>query len=69
MRLSRSTFYYEPVGIDADTLAMMKEIDRIFTKYPFFGLRQIAAYLRRKGTVVGRHRVRRLMAQMGFQAI
>ena len=69
VRLSRSAFYYSPVGVDADTLAMMKEIDRVFTKYPFFGSRQIAAYLRRKGVVVGRHRVRRLMAKMGLEAI
>ena len=67
--LSRSTFYYTPVGIDAGTLAMMKEIDRVFTKYPFFGSRQIAAYLRREGIVVGRHRVRRLMAKMGLKTI
>lgn len=64
VRLSWSAFYYTPVGICADTLAMMKESDRVFTKYPFFGSRQIAAYLRREGTVVGRHRVRRLMATL-----
>ena len=69
VRLSRSAFYYTPVGIGADTLATMKEIDRVFTKYPFFGSRQIAAYLRRDGVVVGRHRVRRLMARMGLEAI
>ena len=69
VQLSRSAFYYSPVGIDADTLSMMKEIDRVITKYPFFGSRQIAAYLRREGTVVGRHRVRRLMAKMGLEAI
>jgi len=34
----------------------------VFTKHPFFGSRQIAAYLRREDTIVGRHRVRRLMA-------
>lgn len=45
---------------------MMKEIDRMFTKYPFFGSRQIAAYLRREGTDVGRQRVRRLMVKMGL---
>lgn len=67
--LSRSAFYYTPVGIDVATLEMMKEIDRVFTKYPFFGSRQIAAYLRREGIVVGRHRVRRLMAKMGLEAI
>ncbi len=69
VRLSRSAFYYAPVGIDAVTLALMKAIDRVFTKYPFFGSRQIAAYLRREGTIVGRHRVRRLTAKMGLEAI
>ena len=69
VRLSRSAFYYTPDGIDGDTLSMMKEIDRVFTKYPFFGSRQIVAYLRRESTVVGRHRVRRLMARMGLEAI
>ena len=69
VRLSRSAFYYAPVGIDADTLAMMKEIYRVFTKYPFFGSCQIAACLRREGVVVGRHRVRRLMVRMGLEAI
>ena len=62
VKLSRSAFCYMPVGIDAARLSMMKEIDRVFTKYPFFGSRQIAACLRREGTVVGRHRVRRLRA-------
>ena len=47
VRLSRSAFYYTPVGTDADTLSMMKEVDRVFTKYPFFGSRQVAADLRR----------------------
>jgi len=69
VRLSRSAFYYAPFGIDADTLAMMKEIDRVFTKYPFFGSRQIAAYLRREEGVIGRHRVRRLIAKMRLGAI
>ena len=67
--LSRSAFYDTPVGVDAATLSMMKEITRVFTKYSFFGSRQITAYLRREGVVVGRHRVRRLMAKVGLEAI
>ena len=47
----------------------MHEIDRVFTKYPFFSSRQIAAYLPQSGFSVGRHRVRRLMGIMGLQAI
>lgn len=43
VNLSRSAFYYSPDGIGAATLEMMKEIDRVFTKYPFFGSRRICA--------------------------
>jgi putative transposase len=69
LQLSRSAFYYTPVGLDEETLAIMKAIDQVFTKYPFFGSRQLRAYLRREGIVVGRHRVRRLMCLMGLEAI
>ncbi|MEE4016092.1 IS3 family transposase [Roseibium sp. FZY0029] len=69
VKLSRAAFYYMPVGVSGATLELMKAIDRAFTKYPFFGSRQIAAYLRRDGIVVGRQRVRRLMAKMGLEAI
>ncbi len=67
--MRRSAFYYTPIGIDAATLALMKHIDRVFPKYPVFGSRQIAADLRRDGIVAGRHRIRRLMAKMGLEAV
>jgi putative transposase len=69
LKICRSSIYYTPVGFDLATLDLMHEIDRIFTKYPFFGSRQIAAYLPRSGFSAGRHRVRRLMGIMGLQAI
>jgi len=69
LNLSRSAFYYKPVGIDDKTLSVMKAIDRVFTQYLFFGSRQICATLRREGVVVGRHRARRLMRLMGLEAI
>lgn len=40
--LSRSALYYTPVGPDAATLKVMKEIDQVFTKCPFFGPNIIA---------------------------
>ena len=64
-----SSIYYTPVGFDQATIDLLHEIDRIFTKYPFFGSRQIAAYLPQSGFSAGRHRVRRLMGIMGLQAI
>jgi len=69
LKISRSSIYYTPVGVNAETLKLMHEIDRVFTKYPFFGSRQIAAYLPQSGFSAGRHRVRRLMGVMGLQAI
>ena len=69
LKISRSSLYYVPVGVSAETLELMNEIDRVFTKYPFFGSRQIAAYLPRNGFHAGRHRVRRLMGLMGLLAI
>jgi hypothetical protein len=44
LEISRSSLYYVPVGVNAKPLELMNEIDRVFTKYPFFGSRQIAAY-------------------------
>ena len=69
LKISRSSLYYMPVGFNPKTLELMRQIDRVFTQYPFFGSRQIAAYLPRKGYHAGRHRVRRLMKVMGLEAI
>ena len=69
LKISRSSIYYTPVGLDQATMDLMHEIDRIFTKYPFFGSRRIAAYLPQSGFAAGRQRVRRLMGIMGLQAI
>jgi len=69
LKISRSSIYYTPVGLDQATINLMHEIDRIFTRYPFFGSRQIAAFLPQSGFSAGRHRVRRLMGIMGLQAI
>ena len=67
--ISRSSFYYTPRGESADNLALMRRIDVLFLRYPFYGSRQIVRQLRREGLKVGRHRVRRLMRRMGLEAI
>ena len=66
LKISRSSIYYTPVGVNVETLKLMHEIDRVCTKYPFFGSRQIAAYLPQSGFSAGRHRVRHLMGIMGL---
>jgi putative transposase len=69
LKISRASLYYMPVGFNPETLELMRQIDRVFTQYPFFGSRQIAAYLPRVGYHAGRHRIRRLMKIMGLEAI
>ena len=69
LKIIQSSIYYTPVGFDPTTLDLMHEIDWIFTKYPFFGSRQIVTYLPQSCFAAGRHRVRRLMNIMGLQAI
>ena len=55
LKVSRSSVYSTRAEHAPATLALMHEIDRIFTQYPFFGSRQIAAYLPRGGFSAGRH--------------
>ncbi len=69
LSISRSSFYYAPKGESPLSLALMRRIDELFLKYPFYGSRQMARQLRREGIRVGRHRVRRLMRLMGLEAI
>jgi putative transposase len=69
LAISRSSFYYAPIGESPENLALMRRIDELFLKHPFYGSRQMARQLRREGVVVGRHRVRRLMRLMGLEAI
>jgi putative transposase len=69
LSISRSSFYYTPNGESPENLALMRRIDELFLRYPFFGSRQMVRQLRRDGVVAGRHRVRRLMRLMGLEAI
>ena len=69
LSISRSSFYYAPIGESPENLALMRRIDELFLKYPFYGSRQMTRQLWREGVPVGRHRVRRLMRLMGLAAI
>ena len=69
LSISRSSFYYVTKGMSLENLALMRRIDELFLKYPFYGSRQMVRQLRREGVCIGRHRVRRLMRLMGLEAI
>ena len=67
--ISRSGFYHRPAGETPLNLELMRLIDAQFLETPWYGSRQMARHLRREGHVVGRKRVRRLMAKMGLTPI
>jgi len=67
--LARSGLYYEQRGESAENLALMRLIDEAYTRWPFYGVRKMAAHLGRQGHQVNVKRVRRLMRLMGLEAI
>ena len=45
--LSRSSYYYEPLGMETEeNLALMRVIDRLYLKRPFYGTPRITDWLR-----------------------
>ena len=69
LKVPRSTFYYKAQPVSADDLAVMRRIDVLYTKWPFYGSRRMVAELRGEGHGINRKRVRRLMRLMGIEAI
>ena len=67
--IGRSSLYYTPKGDSAETLALMRRIDDLFLKYPFYGARRMALHLLREGVRIGGRRAARLMRLTGLQAI
>ena len=39
----RSTVYYEPVGVSAAELELMRRLDEQYTRTPFYGSRRMTA--------------------------
>jgi putative transposase len=62
--LPRSTWYYTPADETAENLALMRSIDELYLKWPFYGSRRMAQELG-----VNRKRAQRLMRRMGIEAI
>lgn len=68
--LSRASYYYKPgTEVDEYDLLLMRRIDDQFTKTPFYGSRKMTTWLKRQGHKVNRKRIRRLMNQMGLEAV
>ncbi len=67
--MSRSGLYYRAVFPSPEEISLRHRIDEIYTRWPFFGSRRIAAFLKREGLIVGRERVQTAMREMGIEGI
>ena len=55
--ISRASLYYKAVPVSARELELMKLIDEIHLRYPFYGSRNIRDDLRERGYKIGRGHV------------
>ena len=69
LNLNRSTVYYQGAGVSDEDLALMRRIDEMHLRRPFYGSRRLRDWLQDEGYGVGRKRVRRLMRLMGIRAL
>jgi putative transposase len=69
LELNRSTYYSRKKEVSGKDLELMSLIDRIYTKWPFYGSRKIAKELCGQGVIVNRKRIQRLMRLMGIHGL
>jgi putative transposase len=70
LELNRATLYYQAVPVSNEDIAIMRMIDVIYTRCPFYGSRRITAQLRREqGVPYNRKHIQRLMRIMGIRGV
>ena len=69
LSLNRSTVYYRLQDVSEMDLKLMRRIDEMHLKRPFYGSRRIRDWLQDEGHDINRKRVQRLMRQMGIRAL
>jgi putative transposase len=69
LAVNRSSLYYRPVQVEAEELALMRQLDELHLKHPFFGSRMMTQTLKKQGGPINRKRVQRLMRLMGLESL
>lgn len=67
--LNRSGLYYREKGETDYNEQLMKHIDEQYVKTPFYGINKMTEWLCQNGHSVNHKRIRRLMRQMGLEAV
>jgi putative transposase len=69
LSIPKSTFYYQPIGIQEEDLKIMSIMDRLYLEDPTMGTRRYAAEVTKRGYHLGRQHAKTLMQLMGIAAI
>jgi len=67
--LNRSSLYYAPCRDTQYNEQLMKLLDAQYIETPFYGIDKMTEWLGRQGHYVNHKRVRRMMRQMGLEAV
>ena len=67
--IARSSVYYQPVAPNPEDFVLMNRMDEIYTDQPYYGILKMTEQLQRELFMVNHKRVRRLMREMGIEAI
>lgn len=67
--LPRSSYYYESKPESMQNLSLMRQIDELHLKHPYYGVLRMRAALSSPELPLSAKRVRRLMRKMGLEAV
>jgi putative transposase len=67
--IHRSGLYYHPCAESEENLTIMRLLDELYFRAPFYGVRRVTAWLASRGYTVNRKRVARLMGLVGWQTL
>ena len=69
LKVNRNRLSPRQTKVTQEDELMMRDLDVIYTKWPFYGQRKLMRELRKLGWELGRKRTRRLMKVMGIEAL
>lgn len=71
LELNRSSIYYKPrpKTFNGEQLMLLRLVDEVYTKYPFFGTRQMSHYISLHRHPCKRHEIRWAYEQLSLRAV
>jgi putative transposase len=69
LAVPRSSVYARPQDVSTADITLMRQLDELYLKWPFYGSRRLCVELQQQGYRVNRKRIQRLMRKMGLRTI